>query len=208
MKLAVTGICILSLMSGGALGQTNGGATGYLCGVAKCNSCQANICTGCVQGYYLNLGMCKNCPFGCASCNLYGACTACKEGYGMGSSGSCFTCAEGCATCDAYNACKNCRVDYEMSTANGRNQCLFRSSAAATGVFLLIIGCCCCCPLLICCVCVFVGKSQAESQSQNHPNTYMGHYQPQAGYPGGYDGVQMGGAQQPGYGGFGQQQYY
>ena len=204
MKLAVTGILILSLMSAAVIGQTNGGATGYTCGVAKCNTCQANICTGCVAGNYLNLNMCKPCPYGCAICNVYGACTNCKEGYGLGSSGSCFTCAEGCASCDAYNPCKVCQSGYEMTTANGRTQCLYQGSGFAAVLFIILIIFCCCCPLFICCVCVFAGKAQAESQGQHYPSNPHGYNQPQG-------GMQMGG-QQPqrpqGYGGYGQQQYY
>ncbi|TNJ30320.1 VSP protein [Giardia muris] len=78
---------------------------------AGCQACSdANTCTACKEGYYLNNNACTACPTNCATCTNANTCQTCKAGYLLGT-GKCDVCASGYLP-DANNAnCYSCSVE-------------------------------------------------------------------------------------------------
>ena len=98
-----------------------------------CNSTNANMCTGCQVGYYLNItnSMCypistlvsssNTCSYGCQSCvSVNGAmtCSLCYLGFTFNANGYCTPCIAGCAICinTNYNLCITCSSGFYLTS--------------------------------------------------------------------------------------------
>ena len=96
-----------------------------VCCQASCTACNWSGCTGCYDGYKLDLGKCVTCPpecasctggvcnlpvvcnAGCATCTDSVTCNTCKVGYYF-SNWSCPKCRSNCLACTTYDSCTSC----------------------------------------------------------------------------------------------------
>lgn len=124
-------------------------------GCSACNlaSTTAQVCTGCANGFYLNLGSCLSCGVGCQTCDqTAGTCNQCLPGFGLSSGKQCVQCTANCGTCSSTGQCSTCNNGYTLSTNDqGVQQCVWspNSSVASQGatpgvitwIFVLFIVC-------------------------------------------------------------------
>ena len=75
-----------------------------------CSGCSRNVCTGCIEGYYLNGAIC--CPNSCETCNLE-VCWTCKPGY-LYKDGRCDVCPDSCTSC-LNGVCVGCKDGFYLS---------------------------------------------------------------------------------------------
>ena len=93
----------------------------------NCQICQADTCSQCITGYFLQQNVCISCSKSCQDCNgIYSNnCTSCKsnkilinnqcncsQGYYMDSNENCLNCIANCLNCSNIANCNQCISGY------------------------------------------------------------------------------------------------
>ena len=79
----------------------------FKCEITYCNECKGNVCSKCLDGFYLNNNQCLFCDDNCETCSgSEDNCDSCYNGY-YRSNGECKTCDPNCYSCSG--SATNCR---------------------------------------------------------------------------------------------------
>ena len=124
------------------------GSSFVACQTERCNSCTGNnaeTCSSCIEGYYLDSNSCVKCGTNCLACTST-ECSTCEKGYyvdTVSDQKNCVSCPiSNCELCESASVCKKCSDSYFLLLPAGSScisSCTGPGKTANAGYFLFFL---------------------------------------------------------------------